>query len=395
MRLRDYAFILIFSLIYRIFFVLPSLINPSRALGPLWLDTHEYWALSRSLRELAYRVNGQDWLLRPPGYPALLAALPDPRLGVALQVLLSCFVALLVARWASRRFGRRAGLLSGFLAGLSPVTALLSGLLLADVAFAFFAFLGFYFLEKRPLLAGANFGLSALVKPLGLPLALLSSLFELARRRFRAGAAVAGAALLVASGWMARNWVLYGRPILSTQTEVTVFLYWAPFTLMAEKGVEYGEALRILSDTLGHPNLLEAQYDPLLPGELSRRALAYLLRHPVAFAKAWATGSFKALWGVSRTFAGLVWPLRPVALALVLFSWLYALFTYVLAPVGFKRMGSEGWFLAVVVIFLVLALGPNGSFRFRAAAEPILALGAGVGLDRLMPNNKGGNSPGG
>gem|GEM_PF-3052113 len=388
MRTCDIAIIFTLSLMFRVAFVIPALLDPSAALGPPHLDTHEYYALGQSITRGSYEIGGFDWILRPPGYPAFLAWLDvslgrDPRFAVGLQVLLGGLVAVLVGIWAGRGWGRSAGLASGILAGLAPVTGLLSGFLLTEALFAATAAVGLFFTEKRPAISGFILGLSALVRPMGIYIALVAAGFHLIQKDWVKAGLLGLAFSLPILPWLARNKILNGKPILSTQHEATVFLYAAPYTMMEEKGISYEKALAELSDTLGCPDLQAAALDPMLAGEVAKRGIRYILRHPRAYSIAHLKGFVRGFFGLGRDFTRFLWGDSPAAALIVLFSWLYALFTYILAGWGFSRMGREGLALAFLIFLLLFLPGPDGSFRFRAPAEPILALASGIGLVSL------------
>ncbi|MGC8893346.1 MAG: ArnT family glycosyltransferase [candidate division WOR-3 bacterium] len=389
LRFREILLIIAVSLAFRAGFVLPALVRHSVALGPPHLDTHEYYALAQSITRGLYEIGGVDWILRPPGYPAFLAAVnitfgADPRFAVALQVILGILIAILVAFWASETSGRTAGLAAGLFAGLAPVTGLLSGFLLAEAVFTSAVALGLFFFRKRPALSGFLLGLSALVKPTGIYPAVVAAGYHAVRKDWTRAGLLAIAFLVPVLPWLARNKIVNGKAILSTQHEATVFLYSAPYTMMQETGIGYEEALVNLGDTLGCEDLEAAPLDPGLAGELSRRGVAYMLRHPAAYAAAHLKGFVKGFYGLGREFTTMIWPNPLATRIIVIMSWLYALVVYILAIRGFLRLRGEGFALAITVFLLLFLPGADGSFRFRAPAEPILALAAGIGLASLI-----------
>ncbi len=389
MRCRDLVIVFAVSVAFRTALVLPALFDPSAALGPAELDTHEYHALGQSITRGSYEIEGRDWILRPPGYPAFLAAVDmtlgsDPRFAVGLQVLLGGFVAILVALWASAAFGRFAGLASGILAGLAPVTGLLSGFLLTEALFTAIVALGLFFFRKRPAVSGLILGLSALVRPMGIYIAGVAASFHLLRKDWTKAGLLSVAFVIPLLPWLARNRLVNGKAILSTQHEATVFLYAAPYTMMQERGISYEEALANLRDTLACDDLWSAALDPEMAGEISKRGMAYMLRHPLAYCVAHLKGFIKGFYGPGRKFTLMIWNNRTVAGIIVIAGWLYALISYILAIRGFVRMKDEEIALAAMVFLLLFLPGADGSFRFRAPAEPILALGAGVGFASLI-----------
>ncbi|MEO0180326.1 MAG: glycosyltransferase family 39 protein [candidate division WOR-3 bacterium] len=389
MKTKELVLVFIVAAIFRFTVVAPAFFDSTRPLGPPHLDTHEYYALSQSLSHGVYRIGNTDWVLRPPGYPAFLALNwlvfgPDPRSAVLLQVLLGGVMAVVVAIWACRLAGRREALASGILAGLAPVTGLFSGFLLTEALFTTSIALGLLFFRRAPALSGFILGLSALIRPMGIYIACALALFHLIRKDWAKAGFLTLSFLLPVLPWLARNKLIHGKALISTQHEATVFLYAAPYTMMEERGIGYEEALSALRDTLGCDDLWAAALDPELAGEVSKRGIGYILRHPKAYALAHLKGFVRCFYGLGRDFTRMLWKNDPAVLIIVSWGWFYALATYILALLGFLRLREKGLLLAVVVFLLVFLPGPDGSFRFRSPAEPILAVAAGVGLVSLV-----------
>ena len=215
-------------------------------LGSLGGITDEYFALGAKLR-----VNGTLGLernepsaLRPPGYPAFVAAVlwalvePPARLGAgefaargraALDLCQAALLALAAATlfvWLSRRFHLLAALTAAALLGLNPHSVVLTGLSHYDLLHWLLLVLSAWATDealrsRKPLAgllgAGALWGLSNLVRPvtLLLPAFLLGGFWLWQRVPLRTACARAfalGLGMAVAlAPWTVRNYALTGR----------------------------------------------------------------------------------------------------------------------------------------------------------------------------------------
>ena len=165
---------------------------------------------------------------RPPGYPALLAAI-YATLGQSytniqtVQVLLGALVPTLLLLLMTRLLGFGVGLASGFLAAISPPLAFHCGLVTPDSASTTLA-VGFVLLlwqaRRHPRLAlaaaGAVGGLTTWLRPNFLPLCvalapLLPLAFGRARRTWAGVAMMAIVSLAIVAPITIRNYRLYGE----------------------------------------------------------------------------------------------------------------------------------------------------------------------------------------
>jgi hypothetical protein len=185
----------------------------------------------------------EPMLLRPPGYPAFIGgvlrlATRVPRqlsftysqTAVAVvtgaQALLLAATAAILYAWLRHRVGTRLALAAALLYGMSPYCLVLPGLLHYDVVHLFLLTAGCATLEaalrRAPVslapmaLAGALWGITALVRPVTLPLPAFVAVMVLARglRGARAASAVLAFSLAMAAviaPWTARNYALTGR----------------------------------------------------------------------------------------------------------------------------------------------------------------------------------------
>lgn len=216
-------------------------------LGDVARLTDEWYTLGANLASTGVLgLQDEPILLRPPGYPAFIAAslwvlAGDPRpltwayldrgqYAVYLaQALVLAATAALLYLWLLRSCRRRVALASALAFGLNPYSVVLVTLLHYDVLHVFFLVAGGWALagalqapadRRGPWVrAGLVWGLATLVRPttLLLPAFVLAALL-LRRDRSRRGplrsAALFGASLaVVVLPWTARNYALSGRVI--------------------------------------------------------------------------------------------------------------------------------------------------------------------------------------
>jgi len=166
------------------------------------------------------------WDALYPGLPALQAALSASR----------CLIAFGIGRTL---FGPRAGLAAAALTALNPYAIVHSTAMQDTSLFNLLLALGIYLLlqsreSPRPVAfnvgAGVALSLASLTTVrliLFLPLALLWVALPAlpgGRWRVRAAATVALPIVFLMGGWIARNWVLVGAPVLTTESGVSLWL---------------------------------------------------------------------------------------------------------------------------------------------------------------------------
>lgn len=206
-----------------------------RQLGLLFGLTDEWFSLGLALRATGtLGFDSQPSVLRPPGYPAFVAAVawlsgadPGPVAGVMLaQCVLLALSAALLTLWSSRFLKPLAATAAGLLFGINPYSIVLIGLLNYSVLHLLAVIVACALLHaaletpdaRRPMaLAGAAWGLAALVRPTSLlaPAVLLLALRALLRlswrRALQATLVFAAAMLGVIAPWTLRNYRVTGR----------------------------------------------------------------------------------------------------------------------------------------------------------------------------------------
>jgi 4-amino-4-deoxy-L-arabinose transferase-like glycosyltransferase len=201
-------------------------------------DQVDYERLTERLTAgLGYtREDGTPTAFRAPGTaltlaPAYLVAGPDRAAGRIWFALLSAATCGLSGLLAARAFGPRAGLATATLLALHPGHAYYSLHFLSETPFAFWLTLAALLMDVHlrgtgsriaATASGLALGLAVLTRPqalLILPLAVPLGLWYRGRLSppRRTGLALAGlGVLLVVGGWVGRNQVQLGHPVLST-----------------------------------------------------------------------------------------------------------------------------------------------------------------------------------
>ncbi|MHC4858622.1 MAG: glycosyltransferase family 39 protein [Planctomycetota bacterium] len=170
--------------------------------------------------------------LRPPLYPALLAAAygvagPSAAVGRVLSCLLRALAAGLLLVWGRRVFPGAPALIAAGLLIVWPAHVWASGRLLSEPLFVLLAVGSAASLERRRhLLGGVLLGLAILTRPGGLVLVVPAALYVVLRgstwrTRARALLLLLLPALSLPLPWVVRNAALHDRPLLTTNLGVT------------------------------------------------------------------------------------------------------------------------------------------------------------------------------
>lgn len=178
---------------------------------------------------------------RPPLFPALLGAvfwITGPSLGVAeaVNVVLGCAVVALLALLTARFAGRRAGLIAGGIACVYPPLLANDGPPLTEALALVLLLTGLLSLTKRRvLIAGIAIGLLVLTRPsaqLLVPVIGLWLLFTVGWRRTAVFAVAVGVLVLP---WVARNEIVFGKPVLVTSNGFNMAAAWSDISLAQHK----------------------------------------------------------------------------------------------------------------------------------------------------------------
>ena len=190
--------------------------------------------------------------VRTPGYPLFMAALyavfgREPRMVLLAQVIVDSMTAVLVAQLAGRLSqSARATLWAGGLYALNPlcwrysaelyVESLLAGM----VALVFVLLASLERLSARRVIGLALVtGTAILFKPAVwvLPIIIVTVLTaSMGRRTLRQAFLFGAVCALVLAPWLVRNWLIFGRPMISQVFENNLVTVSGPATLAAAKG---------------------------------------------------------------------------------------------------------------------------------------------------------------
>jgi 4-amino-4-deoxy-L-arabinose transferase-like glycosyltransferase len=375
---------------------------------PVFLDDDTFFHLTgRYLAEgkgyvqplpLTFSGESNPTAEHPPGYPLLLSLvgrLADS--GVDMQrmagVLTGTLTVLAVALIARRLAGARAGLIAGALCAAYPSFIAADAALMSESLFGTlvaFSLLQTLRLREHWTLAGSAvlgvlLGLATLTRTEAALLVPLLALCLLRGRRPRApairrAALVTLAAVAVVAPWVARNWDVFGEPILSGNVGTTLSGANCPRTYNDDVGgwsiACVDEARRGLSPTLD-----EASQSAHMRDE----GLDFAFDHA---GRALVVGGVRVgrVWGVlqPRKQATVSGRRRGTQRAGVVMY--YALVVgAVFGIVSLRRRRSELLILATpLVVTTITAFLTWGLVRIRHEAEVVILVLAGVGLSGIL-----------
>lgn len=387
-------------------------------------DSYDYLDVARTLLSTG-RVAGTVYpgvdLLRPPGYPVfLLIGLWVGRGGTGIisvmQVLLLFATAWLLYQICAQTGYRQAGLATVIIYLVNPNAAFWSMVLLTETLAGFLLTLGVWCLvrywnsEHRGWLFGAGLALSvgALTRPIILPLAVVLGLvlFLLEWRRthkamqsVKPGILFLAGVLLLVIPWQLRNQVVHGRFTLSEVGESTFQNWYIAKTLAQVQGISRDEASAIIA-TSPSPMRYSLGVIRDYPGIFIKEQVRGILRSLLGA----EYGSWATVWGgqetttsgvlsafidqgsLSEMLNSLVAQIKNPWFWAGIYALAYDVVLYVAILLGGWRVlrhHRKGILLSLAVvliislIYLLIIPGAAGESRFRAPADPLLALVAG------------------
>lgn len=413
--------------------------------------------------------------VRTPLYPAFVALVytaagPRPEAAVPVQAALDALTALLVGVVVARLAGTRRGVVAAAAYAVMPGQIRMANALMTETVLAFCLALATLLFtgiaaggaaRARPagrrlaLAAGCGLmlGLAVLCKPNVVALPAVYALgaawaARAAGRRaaIRAGALVLSGALLVMVPWVARNWLVFGRPMLSTAFQDNLARVTAPATLAAARDEEvapwtprwealYGEIVARAAARYGwpegDPDQLDAMTYEMRQSQIAAVALEVVLAHPQAalashlagFVRSWAPIEYQfwyeylsgepwssisvtpdavgqALALVRRGEPGAAlallaearWNQLPVLARALWYGWgLAYIVAGILAAAGIVALARRRPALAFVLVATILVVnwlpGPIAHVRFRIPVVPLLVmLAANAGAGEHPPS---------
>ena len=377
------------------------------------LDAVQYMALARDLPSGYFEPTSALWpigLSRTPVYPFFAGALTALGGGsvvpvIVAQIGLSLAAVLLTYVLAARLLGPRATPHCALMMALDPATAIYCCLLQPESLFTVLVVLGLLSWLKaletsargHAVAAGLLTGLAVLCRPIGLFLPIpfgVVAAFSAGRSRLRLGTMAFAAFLFPVGGWMVRNAIYTGVPLLSTIEGENLLNYRAAGALAEDGGQGLDEArarlaieLRERGDASGNPAETSRAK--------SRLAFEVLRQHPWGALRSAAAGMLHLAAGngmtLLSTLRGDPEPERidgPGEGALQIFlSALLALW-YLGAALAVRdlwRLKEWGALIvcgAFILYFLLISAGPEANTRFRVPITPFLAVLTGFGFSR-------------
>ena len=344
---------------------------------------------------------GASCALRLPVYPVFLAGfIWSGQLYPGVVIVQAVMGAALawMAWWIGREtFGPRVGLLAAAGTALNPY-AVIHDTALQDTALLNLLMLGAIVLLLRARLApgvamwlggGVALGLAVLTSGRVAVFAPLAIAWTLAagggsrRDRLRSAMLVALPLVILMGGWMTRNWIVVGAPVLTTEAGEGLFLGNGPltFTHFPDRSIDlaYDEFERLAPEAQDTLQRLEGQ-DVARDAVLRAWALDYIAANPAQVV--W--GGARKLWVIASA------QLSPAREPLV--QWGYRLLflsIHALALVGAWQVRSH-WQAHALFALLVLSFAATTAVFWahtshKSYLDPVLFVYAAAGVVALRP----------
>lgn len=372
---------------------------------------------------------GATEMLRTPGYPLFLAAMPNLHTAIAIQGVIGAAVCLLIGLYVWKCCGLMAGVAAELLIALDIPSILFGAMIMSDIFFQALVttgvVLGLWVIARgrsdRIAIAGIFvgallFGIAISVRPLGVILPAFAPLpiFFLPQISWRRSITIALLAFaipaLVVFGWMARNARWTGVWILSTDGPIDLYYYKAAGIVWYRSDKSFRAVEDDLGRDLGWPVRDFTEVPPTLQPEMIRRAFAIVRNDPGASlimtlrCLAWLAivperGNLDAYLGTkagadsyfaaSGNIRERIREMRrsPLLTALVVLQFLVIVFVWTgvvlsLATLGQKSSRERSLILIPLILtlaFLGLAAGAESIARYRLPVTPLLAILAASG----------------
>lgn len=381
-------------------------------------------------------------IMRTPGYPLMLALIPDARLTMVVQDLLGGLICLFVALSMWRCWGIGAALIAEFFIAFDLPSIVFADHVMSEQLFQLMLILAMIppllvvsgVLKGPKTLAATVFsaamaGSAILVRPIGIPIALLMPipfLFVAAPRRTRVVTALIAFAIpmLTVFGWSVRNYAVSGYFGISTTSAINLYFYRAAEVVARENGTGLRQAQDAMGRRLGvgmdHIYDAEVQSAALVR-RMDRLAKDVLLAHPMeTLAMTVENAGYIALFPMRTQLAYVLgtsggsegWGLSagaprtsrfkaelrkmlgsPILSILVAFQELTLLAMWagvIWALLRCPRSSAEYrlWTLFPTLVSMVLLLtgaGGEADVRFRVPVVPLLAIVAALGYSCAKP----------
>jgi 4-amino-4-deoxy-L-arabinose transferase-like glycosyltransferase len=416
------------------FHLVMAFIAAGRVENFITVDSTGYISLAKSLyTKGTFNIPGDYYieLFRPPGYPVFMAVNlilngGNPSLIPVTQTLILFLTTFMLYRVGKESGSPKAGELAAFLYLINPNAAFWSWMVLSETLSALFLVLTIwqlnrYWQTKRlrwMLIAGLTLGVGSLVRPIAYPLWIvwgvlmfLSFLHASRQQRLMVIKAVLLLALgvfIVVTPWQLRNYLVKDRFTLSITTDYTLEFWNAARVLARAEGMSIDEAQLKITYAANPAKMswdIFRKYPRLAIIEQFRGILRTGLGAEYGSWASTFTGQPVTTTGIvsiifdNRGAAALVRAFKSVARNPWFWAGLYALVfdaaLLVLNILGLIKLWrnrktsmslSMGLVLLTGIGYLILAPLANGDSRFRAPADPLLALLGG--FSQLTPSSK-------
>ncbi|CAN5793413.1 hypothetical protein BH20GEM1_BH20GEM1_00910 [soil metagenome] len=377
--------------------------------GWVQTDTSQYWFLASNGMAGYNAADGwlYNWgLMRPPGYPAILATLRlihNTYAGVSLmQVGFGLAAIALTYALASRITGKRAATLAAWWLALSPIHIIDSSVLLTEVPFSVFLMISILLLAPmverdslegwRWAASGLALGMATLIRPIAfyLPLVVLlvMGLSKLRSRLLLPALLFLLAFALPVGGWLARNYRVTGVATISTIQGINLAYYRAAGAIAAQDQISVDEAQQRMLDLVASEG--GSGLNPAERARVEARVgLREILRHPWGYVQTAVRGTAYTLAGPARSRfverlrgTGAEFMTPPIVVASAASAFLLTIASMIgtiiwLRSREWRRLLLIGLPLAYL---LLIAAGYEAWARFRVPLEPLMAILAGISV---------------
>lgn len=333
----------------------------------------------------------------PPLYPMFLAGVQSifgeaTRTAQLAGVATGAVTILLTGLLGREVAGPRVGLLGALIVALSPFAIAVDGSIMSETLYVPLVLLALLFAQRARnhptawswCIAGAATGFAALTRSDALalivfalvPAAVLSR--DRARHLLPRVALGLGVLAVVLAPWVIRNAIEVGEPTISTASASGVVAGSNCAATYSGKDLGYWRY------SCMHPELGYRMSETAWTAKIRRQGVSFALDHVQRW-PAVGAARLARVWGLwdprdqSRREA-----LETRDQGWQMIAWAVSLVTLVLGLIGFWVLAKQKKQIAVlagpVVMTTVIAVATYGNTRFRAATEPVLAIGAAAAI---------------
>ena len=368
--------------------------------APIHYDGELYLALAEGIRNGVFSMFHPldiPETTRMPGYPILIRLFRSQSALLIFQSIISAGkIPLLFLVLREFKIERSAiAKIAMLLLAIEPMDIILSGSLLTESLSSFFVLLGFLLLLRRgsfrnAVFIGIVFAAFAYLRPNGLHLGMLASLFLLLRTRTSAMKAITCAAVLILSmlPWVLRNHAVDGRFHLSDSGNVVAAHFHVPDVLSRTDpalAVQYRNELRQLAETT---DWADRKSFKIYFVTIGKKVHAALFAHPIDWAVVQVQKAVRILVAPGRGHMRMFFNGSPATYTSILvvsiaFSTL-AMAICVLAIIRIRRSQWEEWLLIATVLFILLSAAiSTPDARFKNPATPLILLLGAASLEKM------------